>query len=130
VPRSGAPTSGSRESTDQFGCAEARQVSRTEGLPEAIRKIDTAQNEAGRIVLELPGDEFPRCALFDPIAQAEKLSFALVGRSPRNVFQIVHRRGVTSIYPPVCSSGGAASSHDGHLFLTCGGLISAVLVIV
>src|ERR1700730_6458584 len=56
-------------------------------------KIDAAQDDAGRVALELSRYELARGALFDPVAQSQKLFFALLRRGARDVFQIVHRRG-------------------------------------
>src|SRR5438094_943687 len=58
-----------------------------------ISKVDAAQNDAGRGALELPGKEFARRALLDPVAQPQELQFALVQRCPRSAVQVVHRRG-------------------------------------
>jgi hypothetical protein len=56
-------------------------------------KIDASQNDAGRGPLELPGAEFARRALFDPIAQSQELLFSLVRLCPGHAFQIIHRLG-------------------------------------
>ena len=56
-------------------------------------KIDASQNNARRGPLELPGEEFARRALFDPIAQSQELLFALVRPCPGHAFQIIHRLG-------------------------------------
>jgi hypothetical protein len=56
-------------------------------------KIDASQNDARRGPLELPGEEFARRALFDPIAQSQELLFALVRLCPGHAFQIIHRLG-------------------------------------
>ena len=39
-----------------------------------------------------------RRALFDPITQAQELLFALVRRRPRDMFDIIHRRGADSAW--------------------------------
>ena len=53
----------------------SREAFANEGL---FAKIETAQDDAGRIALECAGLEFDRCALFDPVAQSQKLFIALV----------------------------------------------------
>lgn len=55
------------------------QALRSKDCSTLFAKIDTAQSDAGRIALELAGEEFPRRALFDPITQPQELLFALVG---------------------------------------------------
>jgi len=48
---------------------------------------------AGGLALQLARELLPRRALFDPITQQQESLPTLVRRCPRDVFEIVHRRG-------------------------------------
>src|SRR5687767_11711864 len=56
-------------------------------------KIDRAQDDSGRMALQLDVAELPRRARLDAVAQAQELLFALVGLGPRRSLELIHRVG-------------------------------------
>src|ERR1700753_508462 len=54
-------------------------------------KIHAAQDNSRRRTLEFPSQEFSRGALFDPVAQPQKLRAALSGFCLYAAFEVIHR---------------------------------------
>src|SRR5580698_9238656 len=73
----------------------ARPIYRSTGdfrrLKALVTKIHAAQDNSRWRALEFPGEEFARGALFDPVAQPQKLRVALIGFCLHAAFEVVHR---------------------------------------